>query len=162
VAVTLDPCQVVTSSEASSLAAASFGQGREDTTSDGLGKICIYGYQTLNIFEVLVAQAPDATTAQSEFAQEEAKAQATLTQAASQAPGLAFNISLNDVSIAGADRAAAGTFSGTYAGHTFGAAAVYLLKGAVFLSFSDLEVGLTPPTLAAMQTEATTAVGRLP
>src|SRR5690348_10178293 len=60
-ATSLDPCQIVTSAEASALAGANFTTGIEQTT-DGGGRICVYGYQTQNVFMVLVAQGPDAAT----------------------------------------------------------------------------------------------------
>jgi hypothetical protein len=161
VPTTTDPCQVVTASEAGSLAGASYGQGREETTSGG-GKICIYGYQTLNVFEVLVAIAPDAGTAQAQWASEESKAQAALNKVFTQAPGLKVSLNVGDVTITGADKAAVATSSATYSGHAFNAAAVYLLKGADFLSFSDLVLDHPAPSASAMQSEALTALGRLP
>ena len=161
VATTTDPCQVVTASEAASLTGASYGQGKEETDSGG-GQICIYGYQTLNVFEVLVGIAPSAAAAQAQWAQEESKAQALLNQSVSQVQGLNVSLSVNDVTITGADKAAVGTASATYGGRTFGAAAVYLLKGPDFLSFSDLVVDHPAPSASAMQLEAQTALGRLP
>ena len=158
-AVSSDPCLVITAAEASSLTGATYTEGKEETTSGG-SKICTYGSQTLDVFEVLIAQAADAATAQSTWAQEEGVAQQRLKDAASQLPSASLTV--NDVSIAGADRAAVGTFSATFSGRTFAAAAVYLLKGPYFLSFSDLVVGKSAPTADAMQAEAATALGRLP
>jgi hypothetical protein len=40
--------------------------------------------------------------------------------------------------------------------------AIYLLKGATFLSFSDLVLGAQGPSASAMQTEAATALSRVP
>jgi hypothetical protein len=133
----------------------------EETVSGG-GQICVYGYQTLNVFEVLIATAPSAESAQAQWAEEESKVQAILNQSISQAQGLNVSLSVNDVTITAADKAAVGTASATYAGRTFSAAAVYLLKGPVFLSFSDLAVNHPAPSASAMQTEAQTALGRLP
>jgi hypothetical protein len=133
----------------------------EETDSGG-GQICVYGYQTLNVFEVLIATAPSAESAQAQWAQEESKVQAILNQSVSQAQGLNVSLSVNDVTITAADKAAVGTASATYAGRTFSAAAVYLLKGPVFLSFSDLVVDHPAPSASAMQAEAQTALGRLP
>jgi Protein of unknown function (DUF3558) len=158
--VPLDPCQLVTSSEASSLTGATFAAGKEGTTSDGGGKTCSYGGQTANVFMVLVAQASDATTAQADWAQEEARAQAAINQAVP--AGVSVNFTVADVSVTGADRAAVATGSTTISGVSVGITAVYLLKGAVFLTFSDLEVGHTPPTAAAMQAQAETSLTRLP
>ena len=159
--VSLDPCALVTAAEASALAGDSYSAGTPDTTSGG-AKLCVYGSQTLNIFEVLVAQAQDAATAQAQWAEDEAKMQATLQQATSQYPGLTVSFSVSDVTITGADRAAIGTVNTSYKGQTFGATAVYLLKGPNFLTFSDLEVGHTPPTPAAMQGQAAKSLGRMP
>ena len=66
VATTLDPCVLVTSSEASTIAGVTYGVGREETYSGSKG--CTYGYQTLNVFMDLVAQAVDAHTARAEWA----------------------------------------------------------------------------------------------
>jgi hypothetical protein len=161
VASTTDPCQVVTVSEAASLTGASYGPGKEETDSGG-GQICVYGYQTLNVFMVLIATAPDAGSAQAQWTQQESKAQALLQQSVSQVQGLNVSLSVNDVTLTGADKAAVGTASATYGGRTFAAAAVYLLKGPVFLSFSDLVVDHPAPSASAMQSEAQTALGRLP
>jgi len=160
VPTTIDPCQVVTSQEASALAGTTYGAGREDTTSGG-AKICVYGYQTVNVFSVLVALAPDAATARADWAQEEAKAQAAVQQGAGSGANITFN--LNDVAnLPGADLAAVGTASGTVSGQTIAGSAIYLLKGATFLTFSDLLIGHAPPTTSAMEMQAQTSLGRLP
>ena len=52
----LDPCQLVTSSEASALAGTTFGPGQEEASGQG-GKRCVYGSQTTNVFMVEVGQA---------------------------------------------------------------------------------------------------------
>ena len=160
VAKTLDPCQLVTSQEASVLSGASYGAGREDSTSGG-AKVCVYGYQTVNVFMVLDAVATDAATAHAEWAQEQAQAQAALQQGVGQGANVSFNVS--DVStLTGADLGAAGTASGTISGHPISGSAIYLLKGATFLTFSDVQIGQTPPTVAAMEAQALTSLGRLP
>ena len=66
----------MTSAEASSIAGVTFAAGKEDTTSGG-AKTCGYGAKTPNVFMVIVAQAPDAATAQADWTQEQAKAQAS-------------------------------------------------------------------------------------
>lgn len=158
--VSLDPCQLVTSSEASSLAGASFGPGQEGTTEGG-AKTCVYGAQTRNVFSVLVTQASDAATAQADWAQEQAKAQAAVKQGVP--PGVNVNLNLTDVSnLAGADRAAVASFNTTISGVAVGITAIYVLKGAVFFSFSDLVVGAAPPSTSAMEAQAKTVLGRLP
>jgi hypothetical protein len=42
------------------------------------------------------------------------------------------------------------------------ARAIYLLKGTVFLSFSDVVVGSNGPTAAASEVEASKALARVP
>ena len=160
VQTTTDPCQVVTQSEASQLAGTSYGAGTEDTTAGG-SKICWYGAQTLNVFEVLVATAPSATAAKAEWDQEKSQVQTQL-QKASSVPGLTFTINISDTTLSGADRAAVGTFSETYQGHTISASALYLLKGAIFLAIVDLVVDHPAPITTAMESEGQTALGRLP
>ncbi len=159
--VALDPCVLVTSSDASSLAGVTFAAGTEGTTTDGGAKTCTYGGQTLNVFMVLVTQAPDTATAQADWAQEQAKAQAAINQGIP--GGASVNLNVADVSgVTGADRAAVATFSTTISGQTVGITAIYLLKGPVFLTFSDLVVGRTPPTTAAIEAQAVTSLKRVP
>ena len=57
----LDPCQLVTQQEASQLAGTTFAAGKEEAISSA-SSMCTYGAQTLNVFTVLVAVAPDAAT----------------------------------------------------------------------------------------------------
>lgn len=157
-ATTTDPCQVVTSQEASSLAGASYGAGREETTSGG-AKTCTYGYQTLNVFNVVLSIAPDAATAQAQWAQNEAKAKAALAQFTG---GGNANVTASDATVAGADKAAIAAGSATLNGRTINISAIYLLKGTAFLSYSDLVLSQPAPTSAAMEAEAVIALGRLP
>jgi hypothetical protein len=160
VPTTTDPCQLVTQSEASQLAGTSYNAGMEDTTSGG-GKICWYGAQTVNVFEVLVATASSAAAAQAQWDSEKSQVSAAL-QKASSAPGVTVNINVTDTSLSGADRAAVGTFSESGSGHTIAATALYVLKGPVFLAIVDLLVDHAPPTTTAMESEGQTALGRLP
>ena len=158
VTTTLDPCQLVTSNEASSLAGTSYTTGVEQTT-DGGARICVYGYQTTNVFMVLVTQAPDADTAQQTWADEEQRAQAVLQQGTP--PNVTVNYALSDVSLQGFDRASLAGGTGTIAGRAINATAIYLLKGATFVSFSDLVLDNPAPTGDAMQLEAAAVNGRL-
>ena len=146
----LDPCQLITSQEASGLAGGSFGAGVESTTSGG-GKICTYGGQTLNVFEVIVAQAPDLATAQAG----KAAAMAAIQQEAGQ------TIQWTELPSLG-DGAAYTTGSYTISGQTFNGSAIYDLKGLDFYGFSDLALGHPTPTAAALQAAAQTILGRLP
>jgi len=156
----LDPCQIVTSTEASSLAGASYGPGQEETNSGG-SRTCVYGAQTLNVFMVLVAQATDPATAQAQWTQEEAMAQGAMQRTLP--PGVNFDLTLNDVSdLPGFDRASIAQAGATIAGRPFNIAAIYLLKGATFVTFSDLLVGQPAPTNDALESEAQVVLGRLP
>jgi hypothetical protein len=146
----LDPCQLVTSQEASQLAGASYGAGAESTTSGG-GKMCVYGGQTLNVFEVIVGQAPDVATAKAGKAEAEA---AILAQAGN---GLTFTELPNF-----ADGAAYVIGSITVQGQTFNGSAIYVLKGTIFFGFSDLALGHPTPNLAALEAQAQVILGRLP
>lgn len=160
--VTIDPCQLVTSQEASQLAGVSYGPGREETTPDNGGRTCVYGYQTRNVFTVIVNVAPDAATAQADWAQAEAQAQQYLQSIISQAGGPTVQINLADVSISGADKAAAGTIADTINGVTIAGTAIYALKGKIFFTFSDLTLGQSGPSVSSMEAQAATVIGRLP
>jgi hypothetical protein len=159
VPTSLDPCQLVTASEASALAGASFGAGTEGTTSGG-AKTCVYGGQTLNVFQVLVAQAPDAATAQSQWTEFQAQAEDALK--AGTPTGVTVNLNVTDVTLAGADKAADATASATISGTTISISAIYVLKGATFFSISDLVVGKTAPSSSALEAQALTTLGRIP
>ena len=146
---TLDPCQLVTSQEASALAGATFGPGKPETTS-GNGKMCTYGYQTLNVFMVIVAQAPDAAA----LAQAEAQAQSEVT---SQAPGT----KITQLSGLG-DKAVFLSGGGSIQGQTLNVSAIYVVKGLVFFGFSDLKLNAPAPSQAQMSAEAALVLARLP
>lgn len=146
----LDPCQLVTSQEASQLSGGSFGAGVEGTTS-GNGKTCVYGGNTLNVFNVIVGQTPDVATAQAG----KAEAQAALQKLATKGVQITQLPSLGD---GGVYMSGGGTISGA----TINISAIYVLKGTVFFGFSDLLLGRPAPTSDAMQAQAQTVLGRLP
>ena len=146
----LDPCQLVTSQEASQLAGASYGAGQESTNAGG-GKMCVYGSETLNVFEVIVGQAPEVATAKAGKAEAEA---AILAQAGN---GLKFTELPNF-----ADGAAYVIGSITVQGQTFNGSAIYVLKGTIFFGFSDLALAHPTPNLAALEAQAQVILGRLP
>lgn len=159
-AAALDPCVLVTQQEASQLAGASFNAGKEETTAGG-DKICTYGAQTLNVLMVQVAVAVDAAHAQADWAQEESKAQAAIQQlVASQGANVNFNLS--EITLSGADKAAIATASGTIASQTLNISAIYVLKGPVFFTISDLVLNQPAPTSDALQAQAKTVLTRLP
>jgi hypothetical protein len=158
VPTSFDPCQIVTSSEASAIAGVTYGPGLEKTNS-GNGKECVYGSETTNIFTVGVGVATDAATADADWATEEAKAKAAFARAVPPGITLAYNIS--DTTISGADRAAEGTMSAKIETETIAGCFIYLLKGPVFVNFGDLTVGHAAPALSALESEADTVVGRI-
>lgn len=164
--VSLDPCLLVTASEASSLAGATFGTGTEQTNTDtaggGTSRICIYGGTTGNVFEVLVAQAASASAAQADWSAEEAKVQSSLSSGSSNLPpGMTFQFNVNDTSVSGADKAAAGTINATISGQTVAGTVVYVLKGAAFGAITDITVGHAAPSVSAMEGQASTTLGRM-
>ena len=73
----IDPCQLLSPAEASQFAGATYTAGEESETPGHL-RICTYGAQTKNVFEVQVLQAPDVATAQKAAAAAEAQAKAEL------------------------------------------------------------------------------------
>jgi hypothetical protein len=123
------------------------------------GKRCIYGSQTTNVFTVEVAQAQDSATAQADWSKEQTQAQNLVEQKLP--PGV--NVSLNTQNVTGlGDRAATAYSTASMAGQKIGISGIYLLKGATFLAFQDLLLGHKPPSSAALQAEARTALGRVP
>ena len=151
---TLDPCQLITSQEASALAGTSYGPGSESTTPEGL-KICTYGYQTAFPFTIDVIQAKSVDEAKAAKAQFLTDLQANLAQLASQGltvtelPNFADGATVGHVSVS--------TPQGTINGNAFG-----FLKGTVFFGFSVIAANATAPTDQAMQAQATTVLSRLP
>jgi hypothetical protein len=156
VATALDPCQLVTQAEASTLAGTTFGPGKEDKS--GNGKRCVYGGQTKNVFTVELGQAKDAATAQAEWSQAQAEAKAAVSEKLP--PGTHVSLDTGAASGIG-DRAATVYGSTTIGGLPVGLSGIYVLKGATFFAFQDLVLGNHPPTVAAMKSEARTAAGRV-
>ncbi len=150
----LDPCQLISSQEASSLAGVSFGAGTEGTTQGG-AKTCTYGANTANVFMVIVGQAKDAASAQAYKTEFLADLQAKLQQLTSQ--GLKVTELPNF-----ADGAVLATLSISEQGVSINGSSMGVLKGTVFFGFSDIVVGGAAPTSDAMQSEATAVLGRLP
>jgi hypothetical protein len=158
VATSLDPCQIVPASEASALAGATFGAGKEEPSGTD-GKRCVYGSQTTNVFSVIVGQAATVADADADWSTEQADAQAALTK---QVPsGVKFSEQTKDVPGL-ADRAAVADGSVSLGAESIAASAIYLLKGTVFLSFSDVAVGGAAPTAVALEAEAGKALARVP
>jgi len=150
----LDPCTLISSQEASTLTGASFGNGKEGTTPGGM-KMCTYASQTKNVLVVSVIQAPDVETAKADEAQFLADIQANLQQLT--------NEGMNVTEVPNfADGAVSAEASVNAGGITFNGSAFGFLKGTIFFGFSDIDYGGTTPNSAAMQSEATTVLGKLP
>lgn len=157
VTTSLDPCQLVTSSEASALAGTTFAAGREQKTRNG--KICVYGYQTTNVFTIEVGQDKSASDAQAQWSQEESKARSLLKQKVP--AGISVHVQTADVPGL-ADRAATVYSRNEIAGRTFGISGIYLLKGGTVVAFQDLLLGGPPPSTSALESQARTTLSRLP
>jgi hypothetical protein len=158
VATPLDPCQLVPASEASAVAGATFGAGQEEPSGTD-GKRCVYGAPTRNVFSVVVGQADSSADAEADYSTEEADAQAAITR---QVPsGVKLNEQTQEVSGI-ADRATVVSGSVNMGGASIAASAIYLLNGAVFLTFSDVVVGAAAPSASALEAEATKALARVP
>lgn len=150
VPTSLDPCKLVTAQEASQLAGATYTTGKEETTQ-GNGRFCWYGAQTTNVFEVVVAQAPDAATLQAEKTAALAKIQQGAT-------GPAKTTMLTGIG----DEAAFLSLSQTISGQTLNGSGIYVVKGLVFFAIVDIVLGKPAPSSAAMQAQAQTVITRLP
>jgi len=144
----LDPCVLIDSQAASTFTGATYGDGVESTTEGG-ARICTYGANTMNVFMVEVAQAPDVATAQADKTAFVNDLQAHLQQLTSgglnitQMPDFADGAVMADASISAG-------------GETVNGRAMGVLKGTVFFGFSDVVVNGPAPTSDAAQTEAQT------
>jgi hypothetical protein len=142
---TTDPCQLVTAQEASALTGASYGPGTERST--GLGKTCVYGGGTKNVFMVDVWQGSAA-----QLQQVSDQVTAEIQQAGSTAQ-------INPISVSGlGDRATAYQVNG----EPFNASSIFVLKGTTAIYLVDEAAGGPAPTTDALTATARTAVGRLP
>jgi hypothetical protein len=149
----LDPCQLISAQEASALTGTTFGAGKAETLP-GNTKMCTYGGQSKNVFEVMVAQAPDEATAK----QQEAAAEADLQKNASQ---LQQGMTLTKIpNFAPNTDAVLMELKPNPLG--IGATALYLLKGTSFVGFSDLALGGKAPSADAMKAEAMKVLAQLP
>ena len=146
----LDPCQLVTQDEASALAHASFGPGKEE--GGGVRKDCVYGAQTTNVLSVYVVQAASVGDAQAGWNQLLAEAK----QYAGQAAGM---LQLSPDSTIG-DRAEWVELD--LAQINVSARGLAFQKGAVAVYVIDLVRGGSAPTRDALAAQADTVLGRLP
>jgi hypothetical protein len=147
----LDPCQLVTSDDASTFVGTKFGPGKASTTENNV-KMCAYAAPGPNLFTVEVAVAPDVATAQAA----EAGAEADLT---SKGPLTVIPLP----SFATDADAALLQGSGSAGGITLGGRALLLLKGTTFLGFSDISTGgAQPPSEQAFKDEGNMLLAKLP
>jgi hypothetical protein len=152
----LDPCKLVTRAEASKLAGASLGAGKEQTNNGA--KSCVYGGQTTNVFTVEVVQADSASVANAQWDAEQAQAQ----EAMKKSVPAGLNVKLNTTNLSGiGDRAAAVRASAKIAGQTFGVSGLYVLKGSTFFAFQDLSFGKSSTSEGDLKDEAKTVLGRI-
>ena len=155
--VNLDPCQLVTQDEASTLAKATYGPGQESTTPGG-AKECVYGSQTLNVMDIIVAQAATPEEAQADYTTEQAQAQSLI---ATRLPA-GIHVDLNTANTEGiGDKAATVTGSETLLGKQISFTGIYVVSGPTFFTIGDLVVGAAPPTATAIQDQAKVVLGRI-
>jgi hypothetical protein len=150
----IDPCQLITADEASTLVGVKFGAGKEATDKNNL-KTCTYGTAT-NIFTVEVEVAPDEATAQAA----EAQAKAELDAKAGQAGDGSLKVTPLP---SFADNTDAAILEGSVSKPiAVDARALLLLRGVDFVGFSDVAIGGQAPSQDAMKAQANTVLGKLP
>lgn len=156
--VAADPCDVVTKDEAEALVGHSLS-GKEDETTGtaGSGKRCTYGAQTTGVFWVQIAEAGSVEEAQADWQKEEQKAYAALAKSV---PGGVSKPKLGAVQGVG-DRAAAAVWSTDLGGQKIALSAIYVLDGAAFLAFGDVELNRSSASVDDLKTQAQTSIGRL-
>jgi hypothetical protein len=147
---TIDACQLVTQDEASSLADASFGPGKEEGTK--IRHECVYGAQTPNVLSVIVLQGASTDDAQAEWDQLLAEAR----QGAGQASDLITLTPDADI----ADRGEWVELELSQVG--ISARGLAFLQGTVGVYMIDLVRGGAAPTRDALTTQAQTVLDRLP
>jgi hypothetical protein len=148
----MDACQLIGS-------AVAYDAGTPLDMEDGASG-CAYRAGTTSVFTVIVAQAPDTDTAQAQWVDYEARAQALVQM--DLPSGARVDFIPSDVSDLPADRAAVATGSGSLFGRTLNGSACYLLKGTTFVSFSDVALDQATPAPDAVEAEALNVLGRLP
>jgi len=146
--VSYDPCVLVNVQEASTLTGVNYPPGREDL--GGATKLCIYGYQTKDVFSVGIVQAPDQATVQAD----EAKAQAALQAQAGN--GLTFT-QVQGVGDLAYEVQASKSANGT----TIAISGIYVVKGTIFFFIADVAANQAVPSNAALQDEAMKVLSRL-
>lgn len=148
---TFDPCQLVTQSEASTMAHTSFGPGQEE--GNKIRHECVYGAQTPNVLSVIVLTGASSGDSQAEWNQLLAEAQQAVSQAPANLIHLAPGDGIGDRSEwVEADLSQIGVE----------ARGLAFLKGSVGVYVIDLVRGAAAPSRDAMTAEAQTVIGRLP
>ncbi len=148
----LDPCELLDSSEAKNLTGVSFGAGVESTL-DGGAKMCTYGANTTNVLMVEVGQAKDVATAQAY----QASFLNDIKSGLAQFGDVPFQVTQIPDFGSGAVSATLGQNAINVTGSAFG-----FRKNTIFFGFSDLVLGAPAPTPAAMRAEAAFVLGELP
>ncbi|HEY2878340.1 hypothetical protein [Nocardioides sp.] len=148
--VTIDPCQLVTQQEASDMAHASFGPGKEEGTK--VRHTCVYGAQTPNVLMVFVLQGATTGDAQAEWNQLLAEAKSAAGQAANL-------VQLTPDSSIG-DRAEWVELNLSQIGVS--GRGLAFLQGPVGVYMIDEVRGGSAPSRDAMSTQAQTVLSRLP
>jgi hypothetical protein len=144
-ATTIDPCQLVTAAEASTLTGVTYTSGKLEVDSVS-SRRCIYGGQTKHVFEVIVAQAASPAAA---------KAYATALRAQAEQL-IGASVALSAVTGIGDD---AETLHATKSGIDM--AGLYVVKGANGFALVDETLG-TAASIPALETQAQTVLSRLP
>jgi hypothetical protein len=147
---TLDPCQLVTQQEASTLAHAAFGPGQPG--GNQVRHECVYGAQTPNVLTVYVIQGASTDDAQTEWNQ--------LLAEAKQAAGQAANLVQLTPDTGLANRAEWVELD-LGAIHVQGRGLAFL-QGDIGVYVIDLVRGGTAPSQPAMTAQAQTVLSRLP
>jgi hypothetical protein len=157
IATDIDPCQLITADQASTLVGVKFGAGKESDNGKNV-KICSYAGPGPNIFMVEVAVAPDVATAKAA----EAAVQADIASTANEQGGMGLTVTQLPNFAANTDAAMlAGQKSG--GGLSIAARAMLVLRNATFFAFSDLAAGGgQPPSEQAMKDKANEILATLP
>jgi hypothetical protein len=108
--------------------------------------------------DVLVGVATSAAAAQADWAQEQAQAQ-TLIETNLPA-GSHINLDTSNTAGIG-DKAATATGTTSIEGTSVSFTGIYVLSDATFFTIGDLVLGTHPPTVADMQAQAQTVLGRI-
>ena len=152
----LDPCQLVTSADASSFVGVTFGPGKESTTDSNV-RMCTYTAGTANIFDVGVAIAPDVATAKAA----ETALEKDLETQTNDLASLGLSVTKLPGFAAGADAA---ILQGgiTAAGQSIAARAIFVLRGTTFFEFGDIALGGNPPSEQATKDKAMELLAKVP